>query len=83
MNLGQRLVDLTTLTDASPFTGAGMSLVTALVALGILVFLRRLLPVENRDHGGVLKIFLAVDAPMWDLGNKLKQSLSSSTYLIP
>jgi cAMP-binding proteins - catabolite gene activator and regulatory subunit of cAMP-dependent protein kinases len=59
MNLGQRLVDLTT---ASPFTGAGMSLVTALVALAILVFLRRMLPPENRDHGGVLKIFLAVGA---------------------
>ena len=59
MNLGQRLVSLTA---ASPFTGAGMSLVTALVALGILLFLRRMLPPENRDHGGVLKIFLAVGA---------------------
>jgi small-conductance mechanosensitive channel/CRP-like cAMP-binding protein len=59
MNVGQRLVELTA---ASPFTGAGMSLVTALVALGILVFLRRMLPPENRDHGGVLKIFLAVGA---------------------
>jgi len=59
MNLGQRLVDLT---EASPFTGAGMSLVTALVALVILVFLRRMLPPENRDHGGVLKIFLGVGA---------------------
>jgi small-conductance mechanosensitive channel/CRP-like cAMP-binding protein len=59
MNLGQRIVDLTA---ASPFTGAGMSLVTALVALGILVFLRRMLPPENRDHGGVLKIFLVVGA---------------------
>ncbi|HEX7505639.1 MAG TPA: mechanosensitive ion channel family protein [Polyangia bacterium] len=61
MNLGQRLVDLTA---ASPFTGAGMSLVTALVALVILVFLRRMLPPENRDHGGVLKIFLAVGATL-------------------
>ena len=59
MNLGQRLVELT---EASPFTGAGMSLVTALVALVVLVFLRRMLPPENRDHGGVLKIFLAVGA---------------------
>jgi small-conductance mechanosensitive channel/CRP-like cAMP-binding protein len=59
MNLGQHLVDLT---ESSPFTGAGMSLVTALVALVILLFLRRLLPPENRDHGGVLKIFLAVGA---------------------
>jgi len=59
MNLGQRLVDLT---EAGPFTGAGMSLITALVALVILVFLRRMLPPENHDHGGVLKIFLAVGA---------------------
>jgi len=59
MNFGQRLVELT---EASPFTGAGMSLVTALVALIVLVFLRRMLPPENRDHGGVLKIFLAVGA---------------------
>ena len=59
MNLGQRIVALTT---ASPFTGAGMSLVTALAALAILVGLRRLLPPESRDHGSVLKIFLAVGA---------------------
>jgi small-conductance mechanosensitive channel/CRP-like cAMP-binding protein len=59
MNLGQRLVALTA---ASPFTGAGMSLVTALGALVVLIFLRRLLPAENRDHGGVLKIFLAIGA---------------------
>lgn len=59
MNLGQRLVELT---EASPFTGAGMSLVTALAALVVLVFLRRMLPPENRDHGGVLKIFLGVGA---------------------
>lgn len=59
MNLGQRLVELT---EASPFTGAGMSLVTALVALVVLVFLRRMLPPEHRDHGGVLKIFLVVGA---------------------
>jgi len=59
MNIGQRLVELT---EASPFTGAGMSLVTALAALIVLVFLRRMLPPENRDHGGVLKIFLAVGA---------------------
>ena len=61
MNLGQRLVELT---EASPFTGAGMSLVTALVALLVLVFLRRMLPPENRDHGGVLKIFLTVGATL-------------------
>jgi small-conductance mechanosensitive channel/CRP-like cAMP-binding protein len=59
MNLGQRIVALTT---ASPFTGAGMSLVTALAALVVLVVLRRMLPPENRDHGSVLKIFLAVGA---------------------
>jgi small-conductance mechanosensitive channel/CRP-like cAMP-binding protein len=59
MNLGQRMVDLTA---ASPFTGAGMSLVTALVALVVLVLLRRLLPRESRDHGSVIKIFLAVGA---------------------
>ena len=41
MNLGQRVVDLTA---ASPFTGAGMSLVTALVALAVLVLLRRMPP---------------------------------------
>jgi small-conductance mechanosensitive channel/CRP-like cAMP-binding protein len=57
MNLGQRMVDLTA---ASPFTGAGMSLLTALAALVVLVFLRRMLPRENRDHGSVLKIFLAL-----------------------
>jgi small-conductance mechanosensitive channel/CRP-like cAMP-binding protein len=61
MNLGQRLVDITA---ASPFTGAGMSLVTALGALVVLIFLRRLLPAENRDHGGVLKIFLAIGAAL-------------------
>jgi len=59
MNLGQRMVDLTA---ASPFTGAGMSLVTAVVALVVLVALRRMLPRESRDHGSVLKIFLAVGA---------------------
>jgi small-conductance mechanosensitive channel/CRP-like cAMP-binding protein len=59
MNLEQHMVELTA---ASPFTGAGMSLVTALVALAILVLLRRMLPRESRDHGGVLKIFLAVGA---------------------
>lgn len=59
MNLEQRMVDLTA---ASPFTGAGMSLVTALVALAVLMFLRRLLPRESRDHGSVLKTFLAVGA---------------------
>ena len=59
MNLGQRMVELTA---ASPFTGAGMSLVTALVALVVLVLLRRMLPRENRDHGSVIKIFLAVGA---------------------
>ena len=59
MNLGQRIVALTT---ASPFTGAGMSLVTALATLAVLVLLRRMLPPENRDHGSVLKIFLAVGA---------------------
>jgi small-conductance mechanosensitive channel/CRP-like cAMP-binding protein len=59
MNLGQRIVSLTT---ASPFTGAGMSLGTALVALVILVGFRRLLPPEDRDHGQVLKIFLAMGA---------------------
>jgi small-conductance mechanosensitive channel len=59
MNLGQRIIALTT---ASPFTGAGMSLVTALAALVILIVLRRMLPPENRDHGSVLKIFLVVGA---------------------
>jgi small-conductance mechanosensitive channel/CRP-like cAMP-binding protein len=59
MDLGQRIVAFTT---ASPFTGAGMSLVTALAALAVLVILRRMLPPENRDHGSVLKIFLAVGA---------------------
>jgi small-conductance mechanosensitive channel/CRP-like cAMP-binding protein len=59
MNLGQRIIALTT---ASPFTGAGMSLCTALLALAILLSLRRMLPPENRDHGQVLKIFLAVGA---------------------
>lgn len=59
MDLEQRMVDLT---RSSAFTGPGMSLVTALAALVILVFLRRLLPRENRDHGSVLKIFLAVGA---------------------
>jgi hypothetical protein len=38
MNLGRRLVELT---EASPFTGAGMSLVTALVALVVLCLLRK------------------------------------------
>ena len=59
MNLSQRLVAITA---ASPFTGAGMSLLTALGALVVLILLRRLLPAENRDHGGVLKIFLAIGA---------------------
>jgi len=45
MNLGQRIVALT---SANPFAGAGMSLVTALVALAILVVLRRMLPPLNR-----------------------------------
>ena len=61
MNLGQRLVAFTT---ASPFAGPGMSLVTALVALVILVGLRRMLPPEHRDHGSVLKVFLAVGAAL-------------------
>jgi len=61
MNLGQRIVALT---SASPFTGAGMSLITALAALAILVVLRRMLPPENRDHGSVLKILLAVGASL-------------------
>jgi small-conductance mechanosensitive channel len=61
MNLGQRIVGVTT---ASPFAGPGMSLVTALIALAILIGLRRLLPPENRDHGQVLKIFLTVGAAL-------------------
>jgi small-conductance mechanosensitive channel/CRP-like cAMP-binding protein len=59
MTIEQRLVGLT---QSSAFTGPGMSLFTALAALVILVLLRRLLPRENRDHGSVLKIFLAVGA---------------------
>jgi len=54
MNLWQRLLDLT---KAGPFTGPGMSLLTALGTLAVLIFLRRRLPRENRDHGGVLQIF--------------------------
>jgi small-conductance mechanosensitive channel/CRP-like cAMP-binding protein len=59
MDLGQRLVAFTT---ASPFSGAGMSLITALAALAVLVILRRMLPPEHRDHGQVLKVFLSVGA---------------------
>jgi small-conductance mechanosensitive channel/CRP-like cAMP-binding protein len=61
MNLWQRLFDLS---KAGPFTGPGMSLVTALGTLAVLVFLRRRLPRENRDHGSVLQIFLVIGASL-------------------
>ena len=61
MNLWQRLLDLT---RAGPFTGPGMSLLTALGTLAVLIFLRRRLPSENRDHGSVLQIFLVIGASL-------------------
>ena len=61
MNLWQRLLDLT---KAGPFTGPGMSLLTALGTLAVLIFLRRRLPRENRDHGSVLQIFLIMGASL-------------------
>jgi small-conductance mechanosensitive channel/CRP-like cAMP-binding protein len=61
MNLWQRLLDLT---KAGPFTGPGMSLLTALGTLAVLIFLRRRLPRENRDHGSVLQIFLVIGASL-------------------
>ncbi|HEX7596860.1 MAG TPA: mechanosensitive ion channel family protein [Polyangia bacterium] len=54
-----RLLDLT---QSGPFTGPGMSLVTALCALVVLVLLRRKLTLENRDHGRILQIFLVAGA---------------------
>ncbi|MGC9984367.1 MAG: mechanosensitive ion channel family protein [Polyangia bacterium] len=61
MNRWQRLLDLT---KAGPFTGPGMSLLTALGTLVVLIFLRRRLPRENRDHGSVLQIFLVIGASL-------------------
>ena len=61
MNLWQRLLDLT---RAGPFTGPGMSFLTALGTLAVLIFMRRRLPRENRDHGSVLQTFLVIGASL-------------------
>jgi len=61
MSPWQRLLDFTT---AGPFTGPGMSLLTAVGALAALILLRRRLPREHRDHGSVLQIFLVVGASL-------------------
>jgi small-conductance mechanosensitive channel/CRP-like cAMP-binding protein len=46
------------LVGSNPLVGAGLSLATAAVALVLLVVLRRMLPREDRHHGGVLQVFL-------------------------
>jgi small-conductance mechanosensitive channel/CRP-like cAMP-binding protein len=61
MSTWQRLLDFT---KAGPFTGPGMSLLTALGALAALILLRRRLPREHRDNGSVLQIFLILGATL-------------------
>jgi small-conductance mechanosensitive channel/CRP-like cAMP-binding protein len=55
----QRLFDFT---KSGPFTGPGMSLLTALGALAALILLRRRLPHEHRGNGTVLQFFLIIGA---------------------
>jgi small-conductance mechanosensitive channel/CRP-like cAMP-binding protein len=43
---------------SNPLAGAGLSLATTILALVVLVLLRRKLPRQDRHHGGVLQVFL-------------------------
>ncbi len=51
---------LLALTAASPFTGTWMSLGTAFGALIVVTVLRRLLPPEDRQHGGSTVVLLSI-----------------------